>query len=95
MTDSEKFEHLKELTLDDVVMPSEGWVAYAVCAGDEKSCGWQGWILEAISRDGKQLPADTRQICPVCDEATFRTWAKLQFRPSPDQPKIEDFESAD
>src|ERR1700689_2519190 len=88
------FRKLKNITLDDVDRPDYAWLAYAVCAGEDGSCGWGGWIIESIyqfsaaSRDAtgrdKLLPADYDWKCPRCKRSLYRK-ARLRFIPSEDQ----------
>jgi hypothetical protein len=86
-----KFKKLLEIELDDVIAPDEAWLTYAVCAVEQDSCGWGGWMLEAaIAKPEKDdhfmvLPAVDEQLCPKCGRATFRTGASLRFVPSADQ----------
>ncbi len=93
-----RFQALIETTLDDVPKPDYAWLVYAVCAAKEKSCGWQGWIIDAVyqyslelrkatGRD-KLLPANYEARCPRCNLPLFRTSANLRFEPSPDQTRI-------
>ena len=82
-----KFKHLLELKPDDVDLLDEAWLTYAGCGCEAESCGWQGWIIESVSRNGKQLPADTHQICPDCRRQLFRTEVTLRVIPSDDQSK--------
>lgn len=84
-----KFKHLLELELEDAAQPDQAWLTYAVCACTKDACTWQGWIIESVSREGKQLWADTYQKCPECGRDLFRTGATVKFRPSEDQtPKL-------
>lgn len=84
MSFPEKFQHLIELSEDRVAVPDFLWLAYAVCAVEGESCGWQGWILESVEKgdlnaDGEQVSADTEQRCPVCNRPLYRTGVERQF----------------
>jgi hypothetical protein len=82
-----KFKHLIELERENVELPDEAWLTYAVCVSDEDACGWQGWIIESLARGGNQLNADTGQKCPACDRILFRTEVSVRCIPSSDQSK--------
>jgi len=84
-----------EITLSDVDRPDYSWLTYSVCVGGKRSCGWEGWILEAIyqkdpelkqetNRD-KLLPSDSSYRCPRCRNSLYRTGAQLRFEVSEDQ----------
>ena len=94
MSFPEKFRGLIELSEDRVAVPDLLWLAYAVCAVEEKSCGWQGWILESVEQGnggahGKQINADTEQRCPVCNRQLYRTGVEKQFVLNPNAgPKL-------
>jgi len=80
----EKFRSLIELSEEQITVPDFLWLAYAVCAVQEDSCGWQGWILESVEKgdlnaDGEQVSADTDQRCPVCNRPLYRTGVEKQF----------------
>jgi hypothetical protein len=93
-----RFKDLIEITLEQVEKPTYAWLVYAVCATEPQSCGWQGWIIEAVyqyspelrltTRRDKLLPADTSARCPRCNLPLFRTSASLRFEPSRDQTWI-------
>jgi hypothetical protein len=90
----EKFRALIELREGQVSIPDYVWLSYAVCAVDEESCGWGGWIIESAWKTTgeavEQVRADTDQRCPVCGEPLFRTEIEKQFRFNPDAaPKID------
>lgn len=87
MTYPDQFKHLIDLTADDVLMPDESLLAYAVCAYEDTACGWRGWIIESVTREQRQLPADTDQRCPRCNSLLFRTWATVRMEPSADQTR--------
>ncbi len=83
-----KFRHLLDITLDQLDLPDKATLTYAVCAGKDDSCGWQGWIIEAIACDGKILnAADYDQMCPACPNMLFRTDTIL-FVPAEDQSDV-------
>lgn len=84
MTLNDKFKHLRELTLDQIDTPTHVMLTHAVCSGEDTSCGWQGWIIEAVSGKIGFLPADTRQRCPECPSTLYRT-ERMLFAPSEDQ----------
>jgi hypothetical protein len=90
MSFPEKFRPLIELREGEVTVPDYVWLSYAVCAIEEKSCGWRGWIIEsAWKRAGDSLQeaeveADTEQGCPVCGKQVYRTGVERQFRLNPD-----------
>jgi hypothetical protein len=92
----EKFRSLIELREEQVTVPDYVWLAYAVCAVEEDSCGWRGWIIESAWKlVGENLPdveveADAEQRCPLCGKLVYRTEVEKQFRLNPDAgPKIE------
>ena len=86
-----KFKNFLEIELKDVERPEEAWLTYAVCALENDSCGWGGWMLEAAlkkpSKDGSfsALSEADEQVCPRCGRQTFRTGATLKFVQSSDQ----------
>lgn len=41
-----KFKKLRDLSFDDVRLPDEVCITYAVC---DEGCGWCGWMLECAS----------------------------------------------
>ena len=84
-----------ELREGQVTIPDVVWLSYAVCAVDEDSCGWGGWILESawkVGADHKEVEveSDAEQRCPRCAKLLFRTEVEKQFRLNPDAgPKID------
>lgn len=82
----DKFRALVELGEKDVSIPDFVWLSYAVCAVEEESCGWRGWIIESAwkidPKTRKEMPveADTHQRCPVCGRQLYRTGVEKQFR---------------
>ena len=90
MSFPEKFRALIETSERDVVIPDYVWLSYAVCAVEEESCGWRGWIIEsAWKHEGADSPeveveADTEQGCPVCGKQVYRTGVERQFLLNPD-----------
>jgi hypothetical protein len=95
MSFPEKFRALVELREGQVTVPDYVWLSYAVCAVEEDSCGWRGWVIESawkiVGEDLKEIEveADTEQGCPVCGKQAFRTGVEKQFRLNPDAgPKI-------
>jgi hypothetical protein len=91
----EKFRALIELRDGEVVVPDYVWLSYAVCAVEEESCGWRGWIIESawkvVGEDSKEVEveADSEQCCPVCSKQVYRTGIEKQFRLNPNAgPKI-------
>jgi formamidopyrimidine-DNA glycosylase len=92
----EKFRPLVELRESQVSIPDHVWLSYAVCAVDEDSCGWGGWIIESAwktvgeTQEEVEVAADTDQRCPMCGKELFRTEVEKQFRFNPDAgPKID------
>lgn len=81
----DSLKHLRQLKIQDLDTPDEAWLTYSVCACEDDSCGWQGWIVESASSQGRQLPADNSQRCPVCGKTLFRTAASVRCVPSRDQ----------
>ena len=96
----EKFRKLIELREEEVTIPDYVWLAYAVCALQEDSCGWRGWIIESAWKivEGKEveLEADAEQGCPICGKQVYRTEVEKRFRLDPNAgPKINySYESA-
>jgi hypothetical protein len=91
----EKFRALIELKEEQVNVPDYVWLSYAVCATEDDSCGWQGWIIESARKvlgDRQreiEVEADTEQHCPRCGKPLYRTGVEKQFRLNPDAgPKI-------
>ena len=91
-----KFKHLIEIENKDVETPDYVWLVYAVCAVEQDSCGWGGWIIDApFQGDREELsdshrrqnscPADYMFQCPTCRKHLFRTSAQLRLEPSKDQ----------
>jgi hypothetical protein len=79
-----KFKSLLEIKKKDITKPSHVWITYAVCATSHKSCGWGGWMLEAVFSNPKAkageyiLPSLSEQICPNCGKELFRTGASYR-----------------
>lgn len=98
----EKYRGLIELREDQVTVPDYVWLAYAVCAVEETSCGWRGWIIESawklVGKDLQEVEveADAEQVCPVCGKQPYRTGIEKQFRLNSEAgPKIGyDYDSA-
>jgi hypothetical protein len=90
MSFPEKFRALIEISERDVVIPDYVWLSYAVCAVEEESCGWRGWIIESAwkhvdaNSPDVEVEADTKQGCPVCGRQVYRTGVERQFRLNPD-----------
>ena len=88
----EKFRELLETQPDAVTKPSHVWVTYAVCATEDASCGWGGWMLEAAfageSSERRTLASASEQQCPRCGRETFRTAASFRFDLSADQEPV-------
>ncbi len=90
-----KFRELIELREDQVVVPDYVWLAYSVCAVEESSCGWRGWILESAWKQPNEkcvedvaVEADNEQHCPMCGKTLFRTEVEKQFWLNPNaEPK--------
>ena len=85
MTFPLKFKYLLETTKKDIELPKTAWVTYAVCAVEQDSCTWRGWILESIKGENGELFADNDQICPKCGKQMFRTEVSIKMEPSKDQ----------
>lgn len=85
MTFPLKFKSLLETTANDIELPKTAWVTFAVCAVEQDSCGWAGWILESVRGKSCELIADTDQICPKCGKQMFRTAASVKMEPSKNQ----------
>lgn len=87
-----KFKELLQIEQEDVEKPEEAWLTYAVCATEKDSCGWGGWMLEALWKNTSEKPqflnANDEQICPRCGRETYRTGAGYRFTLSPDQTPI-------
>lgn len=82
-----RFRHLHELRLENVPVPDDVWLVFAVCATTAESCGWGGWILEDARRLGEAVSADTEQRCPRCGALTFRTLTRVQYSLAADQSR--------
>lgn len=89
MSFPEKFRALIELREEQVTVPDFVWLAYAVCAVEEDSCGWRGWIIESAWKivEGNpreiEVEADAEQHCPVCGKLLYRTEVEKCFRLDP------------
>ena len=93
MSFPEKFRALIETREDQIIIPDYLWLSFAVCAVDDDSCGWTGWILESAwkSVEGREdeVAADTGQRYPQCGKDLYRTAVEKQFRWNPHAgPKI-------
>ncbi len=84
-----KFKDRLELTKKDVDIPRHSWLVYAVCGCEEDSCGWEGWILESVTKTDQdkeiRLNCDHHQICPKCGKTMFRTNTQIKMEYSKDQ----------
>src|SRR5579864_7803091 len=81
----QKFRDLIELREGQLTIPDYVWLSYAVCAVEEDSCGWGGWIIESAwktigGKREEEVNADTDQCCPSCGKLLFRTEVEKQFR---------------
>ncbi len=88
MTFPRKFKSRLELTKTEVVRPDGAWITYAVCGCERKSCRWEGWILESLTKPGKraeQLPTSDPFVCPKCGRELFRTEVSYRFTRSTNQ----------
>ena len=92
-----KFKDSLELTLEEVERPDYLWLTYAVCGVYEDSCGWEGWVPEAIFREtaerhptgtGDKLLPGLEDLCPRCGKRLFRTAASLRFEVSDEQTPV-------
>jgi hypothetical protein len=66
------------------LVPETAVITYAVCGTEKKSCGYEGWIIEALYK-GKgakiiQAPIDDSQKCPHCRLQMFRTGIQYFFK---------------
>ncbi len=90
-----KFRELIEIENGDIETPDYLWLTYAVCAVNEESCGWGGWMVEAVFKQSEEnhntitrdkiLPSVDEQICPICKGEIYRTGANFKFDLSKDQ----------
>jgi len=84
-----KFKHLIDLNIEDVDHVDCAWIAYAVCACEKDSCGWQGWILDGVfKKEGNKetlVASSSPAECPNCGKSLFRTGIQLRLVPSIDQ----------
>ena len=93
-----KFKQLIETQRGDIELPDVVWLVYAVCACEHDSCGWTGWLIEALYKKeekntageaGKRLlSANYEQKCPNCHKQLFRTDISLQLEVSTNQTPI-------
>jgi hypothetical protein len=87
-----KFKDRLELTLKDLDTPLQAWLVYAVCGCEQDSCGWEGWILESVSKTVQQkeiqLDCDHNQICPKCGKTMFRTNTQIKMEYAKDQSGV-------
>jgi len=56
-----------------------------ICGVQEESCGWEGWVLECLKLEGKNIEGDTILLCPKCSQPLFRTAASVKYIPSENQ----------
>jgi len=89
-----RFQRLLETTIGDVEAPDHAFLTYAVCACEKDSCGWGGWILEAVFSAepdargrSRALPSDDSQRCPVCGKLMFRTEVRFELKVADDQAR--------
>ena len=80
-----KFKSILETTAKDIELPKTAWVTYSVCAVEQDSCAWAGWILESIKGVNGELIVDTDHTCPNCGKSMFRTAVSIKMEPSSDQ----------
>ena len=86
-----KFKSLLEIEKNDIAKPSHVWMAYYVCAVKKKSCGWGGWLAEAVfsnprAKSGEDLlPSPSEMLCPECGRPLFKTAASYRFDISKNQ----------
>jgi hypothetical protein len=92
-----RFKPLLELTFADLTKPDYLWLTYSVCGCDHDSCGWHGWVLEAIfarsitvqpTGTGDALLPSSGDSCPRCGRPLFRTAASVRFEPSAAQVPV-------
>lgn len=81
-----KYKHLLEMPHDQVEKPTHAWLSYAVCAVEEDSCRWQGWILDGVFKDDVHLPSDELS-CPKCHRPLYRVGIEYKMDLSADQTK--------
>lgn len=89
MTFPLKFKKQLEKGLNDVTSPDYIYLVYAICGLEKDSCGWEGWMLEAVFKKSedkyptitgdKLLSSVNEQVCPKCGKTTFRTDVVLRF----------------
>ena len=84
-----KFASILEPKTKDVIKPNRAFLEFAACGVTPKSCGWTGWIIEAVEKltvrkgvaDRHILPADDECLCPKCGKAIYRTGLGMWFAP--------------
>lgn len=86
MTETLPYGHLMDLEPENILLPDYAILAYAVCAMEQDSCGWGGWIVEGMLRITSEkhdtmsghmlLPSDSKQVCPCCGKITFRAFSR-------------------
>jgi hypothetical protein len=91
-----KFKSLHELTKADLDTPHHVWLTYFVCATTQDSCGWGGWLLDAIFSTAEEnpptglLPDGGHAPCPRCGKQLFATEAAWRFDVSENQyPRLQ------
>ena len=86
-----KFKRLHDLTKADLDTPHHVWLTYCVCATTRESCGWGGWVLDAVFSSAVEnppaglLPGGGRPPCPRCGKELFATEAAWRFDVSENQ----------
>ena len=84
-----KFRKLIETTSNEVEQPDFVWLVYAVCACEEDSCGWAGWIIDGVfvrkDTSDSLLSSHLCEACPKCGKPLFRTDVTIKYVPSEDQ----------
>ena len=80
----QKYRGLIDLSRDQIEQPTHAWVSYAVCAVEEDSCAWQGWILDGVFKDETILPGDDLN-CPKCGRPLYRVGVEYRLDLSVDQ----------
>jgi len=80
-----RFKRQLEVELKDVEIPDDLWLTFSVCGVQEESCGWEGWVLECLKLEGKNIEGDTILLCPKCSQPLFRTAASVKYIPSENQ----------
>jgi len=92
-----KYRALLEIGKSDVPEPHHVWLGYAVCALTQESCGWGGWVIDAVFSSAREeppeglLPADYEHHCPRCGRQLVVTAAMCRLDLSDNQfPRLQE-----